>query len=187
MELRYQQLSPVNVESAHEILRLCGLDMQERLGLNHWVPPYALEKLRWDAENRQVYAVLYANQVIATFTLGTTLPRSYQKIPAILEMWNTPQPYALYVNHLAILPSFQGRGLGRQCVQTIEGMGAFQGCDVLRLDAYSKHAGLRIFYPKLGFRNVGRFSLWSERLGEAETTCYEKRLAPQIRADERHP
>ncbi len=179
MELHYQQLSSVNVEPAHEILRLCGLDMQERLGLNHWVPPYALEKLRWDAENRQVYAVLHENQIIATFTLGTALPRSYQKIPAILEMWNIPQPSALYINHLALLPSFQGRGLGRRCVQTIEGMGVLQGCEVLRLDAYSKHAGLQIFYPKLGFRHVGCFSLWSERLGEVETTCYEKRLAPQ--------
>lgn len=176
MDLRYQQLSPNNVEFAHEILRLCGLDMQERLGLNHWVPPYSLEKLRQDAENRQVYGVLHANQIIATFTLGTALPRSYQKLPAILQMWNTAQPRALYINHLAILPSFQGHGLGRRCVQTIEGMASEQGCDVLRLDAYSKHAGLQIFYPRLGFRNVGRFPVWSERLGEAETTCYEKLL-----------
>ncbi len=183
MELRYQQLSPANVEPAHEILRLCGLDMQERLGLSHWVPPYALEKLRRDARNRQVYAALHANQVIATFTLGTALPLSYEKIPAILEMWNTPQPRALYINHLAILPAFQGRGLGRRCIQTIEDMAAEQGCEVLRLDAYSRHAGLQIFYPKPGFRNVGRFSVWSERPGEAETTCYEKRLVPRISVD----
>jgi GNAT superfamily N-acetyltransferase len=179
MELRYQQLSPANVEPVHEILRLCGLDMQERLGLSHWVPPYSLEKLRQDAERRQVYAVLYANQVIATFTLGTVLPMSYEKIPAILEMWNTPQPHALYINHLAILPSFQGRGFGRRCILTIEGMAAEQGCAVLRLDAYSKHAGLQIFYPQLGFRNVGHFIFWSERHGEAETTCYEKLLISQ--------
>lgn len=183
MELRYQQLSPASVEPAHEILRLCGLDMQERLGLSHWVPPYALEKLRRDARNRQVYAALHANQVIATFTLGTALPLSYEKIPAILEMWNTPQPRALYINHLAILPAFQGRGLGRRCIQTIEDMAAEQGCEVLRLDSYSRHAGLQIFYPKLGFRNVGRFAVWSDRLGEAETTCYEKRLVPRISAD----
>lgn len=184
MELRYQQLSPANVESAHEILRLCGLDMQERLGLSHWVPPYPLERLRQDAQNRQVYAVLHANQVIATFTLGTALPRLYEKVPAILGMWSTPQPRALYINHLAILPAFQDRGCGRRCVQTIEGMAAEQGCDVIRLDAYSKHEGLQIFYTKLGFRNVGHFVIWSERRGEAETTCYEKRLLPQINANE---
>lgn len=183
MELRYQQLSPANVEPAHEIIRLCGLDMQERLGLNHWVPPSPLEKLRQNAANRQVYAVLHANQVIATFTLGTALPASYEKIPAIQEMWNTPQPRALYINHLAILPPFQGRGIGRRCIQTIESMAAGQGCEVIRLDAYSKHAGLQIFYSKLGFRNVGHFSVWSERVGEAETTCYEKHLVPLISAD----
>lgn len=176
MELRYQQLSPANVESVHEILRLCGLDMQQHLGLSHWVPPYPLEKLRQDAEKRQVYAVVHAKQEIATFTLGTALPMSYQKIPAILEMWNNPRPRALYINHLAILPSFQGRGLGRRCMQAIEDMATDQGCDVLRLDAYSKHTGLQSFYPKLGFRNVGHFVFWSERHGEAETTCYEKLL-----------
>jgi ribosomal protein S18 acetylase RimI-like enzyme len=183
MELHYQQLSPAQVEPVHEILRLCGLDMQERLGLSHWVPPYPLEKLRQDAENRQVYAVLHENQVIATFTLGTALPRSYEKIPAILQMWNTPQPRALYINHLAILPSLQGRGLGRRCTQMIESMAAEQGCEVMRLDAYSKHTGLQIFYSKLGFRNIGHFVFWSERRGEAETTCYEKLLVPLISVD----
>lgn len=180
MELYYQQLSSTGIEPAHEILRLCGLDMQERLGLNHWVPAYPLEKLRRDAEVRQVYAVLHAKQVIATFTLGTALPASYAKIPAILQLWDTPQPRALYVNHLALLPVFQGCGLGRQCMQTIERMAAEQGCDAIRLDAYSRHAGLQIFYSKQGYRSVGHFFFWSDRRGEAETTCYEKLLAPAV-------
>lgn len=65
-------------------------------------------------------------------------------------------------------------------MQAIEGMAAEQNCDVLRLDAYSKHTGLQIFYPRLGFRNVGRFPVWSARLGEAETTCYEKFLVADL-------
>lgn len=180
MELSYQQLSPAGVEPVHDILRLCGLDMQERLGLSHWVPPYPLERLRQDAELRQVYAVLHANQVIATFTLGTVLPATYRQIPAVLPLWDTPLPRALYLNHLALLPAVQGHGLGRQCMRTIESMAADQGCMVVRLDAYSRHAGLQIFYSKLGYRNVGQFLFWSQRRGEAETTCYEKLLAPAV-------
>lgn len=180
MELSYQQLSPTEVEPVHNILRLCGLDMQAHLGLSHWVPPYPVERLRLDAELRQVYAVLHTNQLIATFTLGTVLSATYRLIPAVLRLWDTPLPRALYINHLALLPAMQGRGLGRQCMQTIEGMAAEQGCEAVRLDAYSRHAGLQIFYSKLGYRNVGQFLFRSERRGEAETTCYEKLLAPAV-------
>jgi GNAT superfamily N-acetyltransferase len=178
MDLHYQQLSPASVEPVHDILRLCGLDMQERLGLGHWVPPYPLEKLRRDAEHRQVYAVVHKDQIVATFTLGTALPASYERIPAILQMWNTAQPRALYINHLAILPDLQGRGLGRRCMGTIESMAAALGCEVIRLDAYIRHSGLQVFYPKLGYRDVAHVVFLSERRGEAETVCYEKLLAP---------
>lgn len=38
--LQYKQISPIEIDAAYNILRLCGLDMKERLGLDHWVPPY---------------------------------------------------------------------------------------------------------------------------------------------------
>lgn len=180
MDVSYQQLSSASVEPVHEILRLCGLDMQERLGLGHWVPPYPLEKLRQDAERRQVYAVLHTDRVIATFTLGTALPASYRRIAPILQMWNTPQPRALYINHLAILPALQGRGLGRRCMEAIEDMAMAQGCEVIRLDAYIRHPGLHIFYPRMGYRDVAHVVFWSEQHGEAETVCYEKQVTPVV-------
>jgi len=183
MGLHYQQLSADSVEPVHELLRLCGLDMQERLGLNHWVPPYPLEKLRRDAERRQVYAVLQTDQVVATFTLGTTLPASYERMPDVLQMWDTPLPRALYINHLAILPALQGRGLGRWCMGIIEGIAAMKNCEVVRLDAYIKHPGLHMFYPKLGYRDIGHVTFLSERRGQAETVCYEKLLTPVLTHD----
>lgn len=180
MDVSYQQLSPASVEPVHDLLRLCGLDMQERLGLGHWVPPYPIEKLRLDAEHRQVYAVLYTDRVIATFTLGTALPAFYERVAPILQMWNTLLPRALYINHLAVLPALQGRGLGRKCMGTIEEMARAQGCEVIRLDAYIKHPGLQIFYSRLGYRDVAHVAFWSERRGEAETVCYEKLLTPLV-------
>src|SRR5260370_40853094 len=106
MQLSYKQLTPSEVEPACEILHLCGRDMHERLGLDHWaLRPYPLEAMRRDAEMRQVYAVLREDLVIATFTLGTEISPFYQKIPAVWEMWATSPVRAMYVNRLAVLPS----------------------------------------------------------------------------------
>lgn len=174
MELSYKQLGPAEIEPAQEILRLCGLDMQERLGLSHWVPAYPLEAMRRSAQERQVYAVLHEDQVIATFTIGTEIPAFYKNILPIWEMWGMSAIRALYVNHLAILPSLQGQGLGRQCMQRIERFAIEQACEAIRLDAYAGHPGLHIFYPKLGFQPRGLFSVHTERHGYGETICYEK-------------
>jgi GNAT superfamily N-acetyltransferase len=181
MDLRFTRLASEEIEPAHEILRLCGLDMQERLGLSHWVPPYDLEAMRRSAVERQVYAVWQAEQIIATFTLGSEIPAFYVKsMPAIWQLWNTPELRALYVNRLAILPAYQGQGLGRWCMQTIERLGSERGCAAVRLDAYGKHAGLQTFYTKLGYRSVGHFFFYTKRYGDTETICYEKLLVNEV-------
>ncbi len=38
MNLSYKLVSPEEVDALHDILRLCGQDMKDQLGLSHWVP-----------------------------------------------------------------------------------------------------------------------------------------------------
>ncbi len=174
MELHHQQISPGGVESIHEILRLCGLDMHERLGLSHWIPPYPLEALHRSTQERQVYAVFLEDRLVATFTVGTQIPLHYQKISAIWELWGRSRTSALYVNRLAVLPAWQGRGIGRWCMQSIERLAVAQGCEVIRLDAYGKHLGLLSFYTKLGYVPQGHFFFVLQPYGETEAVCFEK-------------
>ncbi len=180
MPVYYKQVGPDEAENIHAILRLCGLDMQERLGLRHWVPPYPLEALRCSTQERQVYAVFLEDRMVATFTVGTVIPLYYRKIPAIWQLWSVFTPKALYVNRLAVLPSFQGQGIGRWCMQCIESLALTQGYDVIRLDTYGKHLGLLTFYTKLGYRPQGHFFFTMQQHGKTEVICFEKARADWI-------
>jgi GNAT superfamily N-acetyltransferase len=173
-ELHCQQMSPGEVEQVHDMLRLCGLDMQERLGLSHWVPPYPLEALLRSAQERQVYAVFLEGHMVATFTIGTQIPPYYREIPALWERWGLSPTRALYVNRLAVLPALQGKGIGRWCMRRIERLALAQGCEVIQLDAYGKHLELLTFYTKLGYVSQGHFFFTLPPYGETEAVCFEK-------------
>ena len=175
MNLSYKQVSPEEVDALHDILRLCGQDMKDRLGLSHWVPPYPLDAMRRSAQERQVHAVWLDDRVVATFTVGTQPPAYYRTIPGVWEAWDASIQLAMYVNRLAVLPSLQGQGIGRWCMHLVEHLSLQQSCEAIRLDAYDKHSGLHLFYTKLGYRHRGSFTFFTKGYGETGMVCFEKR------------
>jgi GNAT superfamily N-acetyltransferase len=176
MNLSYKQVNPEEVDALHDILRLCGQDMKDRLGLSHWVPPYPFDAMRRSAQERQVYAVWLDTCVVATFTIGTQPPPYYHTLPGVWESWDASIRLAMYVNRLAVLPSLQGQGIGTWCMHMIERISLQQSCEAIRLDAYDKHSGLHIFYTRLGYNNRGSFTFFMKRYGETGMVCFEKRV-----------
>jgi GNAT superfamily N-acetyltransferase len=116
MNLERRQAKLDELEAVHKILKQCGQDMKMRLGLGHWDPPYPLDLLRKAAQERRVYIVLSKEQIVATFTLGTEAPAYYRTIPGLWGAWNPVGEPAMYVNRLAVLPEFQGQGIGTWCM-----------------------------------------------------------------------
>jgi GNAT superfamily N-acetyltransferase len=171
MHLHTNKVGPDEVESLHEILRLCGLDMQARFGLAHWIPAYPLELMRRDAEQKSVYAVLDGERTGATFTVGTQPPFYYD--PVLSEL---PNAKAMYLNRLAVLPEMQGRGIGTWCMQIIERLAVENACSVLRFDAYDKHLKLLDFYRGLGYQERGSRTFNTPRRGETGAVFFEKML-----------
>ena len=112
MKLYRRQVGPDEIEGLHEILRKCGQDMKVRLRLGHWDPPYPLELMRKSVEERRVYAVYNDELLAATFTVGTQPSAYYRTIPGVWEVWDPAGESALYANRLAVLPEFQGQGIG---------------------------------------------------------------------------
>jgi GNAT superfamily N-acetyltransferase len=102
--------------------------------------------------------------MIATFTISTQ-PLEYYSI----NIWLHPMQKAIYVSHLAVLPNFQGKGIGTWSMGTIEGIATDWGCVAVRLDAYEKHDELIKFYNKLGYRRRGIIKYQGLRL-----VCFEK-------------
>lgn len=155
--LQIERVAPGAVEQLHEIIRQCGQDMKQRLGLRHWVPPYPLTDLRQDAVERAVYAVRADGRAVATFTVGTSVPRrNWDGLRSVAPgTWIDLDARALYLNRLAVLPELQGTGIGRCCLDTIEGLAREAACATVRLDACAANAGLLQFYHRAGYERRG--------------------------------
>jgi GNAT superfamily N-acetyltransferase len=120
--------------------------------------------LRRDASEGSVYGVSDTGQSIATFTISEQ-PLVYYNT----RLWKHPEHRAVYVSHLAVLPKFQGRGIGKWCMKTIEEMAHGWGCETVRLDAYEKYEKLLEFYDDLGYERREVISYKDLRL-----VCFEK-------------
>src|SRR5438270_4403167 len=173
MNLEIQRVGPDSIEELHNILEKCGQDMQVRFGLAHWVPAYPLHLMRRDAEVKSVYAVREGNQAVATFTIGTQAPSYYE-----MSIWENPGARALYVSRLAVLPEYQGKGIGKWCMDTIEQLAAAEECTAVRLDAYDKYVKLHEFYHHLGYQQRGVFRFNTKLYGETGAVFFEKILKP---------
>jgi GNAT superfamily N-acetyltransferase len=166
MDLKYRRAAPGDVDPLHAIVAACGLHLHRTLGLSHWNPPYALDRMRKDAVEREVWIVWEDGLAAGTFTIGHTPIAAYRP-----EIWSAPDAPALYLNRLAIPPRLQGRGLGRACMAEIERLAQTRHAEFVRLDAVTAHAALCDFYRKLGYVERGPF----DNLGIA-VTCFEKSL-----------
>lgn len=77
-----EQLSirKVNIDEIpllYQVLIACGLDLKERFGLSHWLPPnYPVEEMLKDAIEQDIYAVTIGENLVGTFMLEmmTTIP-----------------------------------------------------------------------------------------------------------------
>ncbi len=174
MNLQRRRVGPDEMEALHEILSKCGQGMKARLGLSHWDPPYPLELMRKAAQERDVYAVYNDEQLVATFTVGTQPPTYYRTIPGVWEAWDPAGEPALYANRLAVLPEFQGLGIGTWCMHEYERMARVEECETIRLDAYDKHLSLLAWYEKLSYHWRGTFAFHTRLYGETGMACYEK-------------
>ena len=155
-QLCLQHVSIAEVPSLHQILVACGLDVKDRFGLSHWMPPnYPLEQMLHDAMEQEVYAVTVGDNLVGTFTLEmmTTVSLSYIKYGKII--WQILDVPAVYVHKLAILPSWQGKGLGTWCMQVIEKLTIERGYCAIRLDGMKTHPKLLSFYKSRGYQQVG--------------------------------
>ncbi|MBV8886622.1 MAG: GNAT family N-acetyltransferase [Chroococcidiopsidaceae cyanobacterium CP_BM_RX_35] len=156
MEPTIHRVTADDVPPLHQILVACGLDLKERFGLSHWMPVvYSLESMLKDAMTLEVYAVTSGEAQVGTFMLETTstVPLSYIKYGNI--HWQVKAPSAMYVHKLAVLPAWQGQGLGTWCLRTIERLAAQRGCSTVRLDAVKTHPRLLSFYASQGYQQVG--------------------------------
>ena len=136
-------------------------------GFRNWDPPYAVERVRRDAAEREVWLVREDDDsAVATYTLATAPARPYDPAP-----WPDPTLPAVYLNRLAVDPARQGTGLGAWCLAAIDARAAALGARAVRCDVLRENGALRRFYERRGYVAHG------ERAHSGWTfVCYERRL-----------
>jgi GNAT superfamily N-acetyltransferase len=174
VELAIHRVDIREIPHLHQILTTCAVDLKDRCGLNHWMPPnYPMESMLKDANELEVYALTSGKTPIGTFTLETTMPASYLKYGNI--HWQILDVLAVYVHKLAVLPDWQGQGLGTWCLQAIERLAADRGYAAVRLDGVKTHSKLLRFYASRGYQQVGELIYNSDTWVDA--FVFEKVLA----------
>lgn len=69
--------------------------------------------------------------------------------------WGPQPPVAGYVHGLAVARPAAGRGLGAAVLRWAEARALSAGRDLLRLDCAAHNAGLRAYYTRQGYAEVG--------------------------------
>lgn len=173
MSLAISEVTVSEIPALHQILVECGLDLQKRFNLSYWVPPYPLEKMLKNANNMDLYAIELDSEFIGTFTIETRMPLGYLKYGNI--NWQNPGLSAFYIHRLAVLPLFQGKGIGTWCLQQIEKLAVIRNYSAVRLDAVKINRNLLKFYEKSGYKKVGEI-IFSTQSKYDDAFVFEKLL-----------
>ena len=65
-------------------------------------------------------------------------------------------PRSFYINALATLPGYRGRGLGSELLEVANRLALEVGCDELSLEVFEQNAGAVRLYERHGYRIVAR-------------------------------
>lgn len=165
MKLR---LEPAREEDAAAIaaVRLAAArDLTARFGRGTWsFAAESVDGVRMDMRSAHVFLARDAGTVIATLRLSERNP--WLGDTGFFTRCTRP----LYLTSMAVLPSRQRCGVGRQCLEEAARIATEWPADAIRLDTYDAPAGAAEFYRRCGFREVHRATYngtplrWFERL-----------------------
>ncbi|HJR58912.1 MAG TPA: GNAT family N-acetyltransferase [Vicinamibacterales bacterium] len=132
--------------------------LTDEFGTGHWSGVIGVPAVLRGINSSRVLVVRNGETIVGTLRLATKRPWAID--PAYFAASERP----LYLMDMAVSPTLQRRGAGRQlldaAIKTAEGWKA----DAIRLDAYDHPAGAGRFYEKCGFERVGQAAYRGVRL-----------------------
>lgn len=164
-----KKLSKNELKDAHFIISEAGKDMAKTKSFFNWFPPpVTLEYMEKNINNMDVYGIYKKTNIVGTFTILNyeNKPGYYSK-----DQWkdnNTEK--AVYLKRLAILPTEQGQGIGKICLEYIE---KEYPKHWIRMDVISQNTGVIKMYEKMGYEKRGE-SVTKNPSGDWNVICFEK-------------
>ena len=150
MSLSFLIATSEHVPDVARLRAAVAAELTRRHGHGHWSATATEASVLRDVTTSRVLVARQGGRAIGTLRLATKKPWAMD--PAYFS----PVKRALYLTDMAVLPEFQGRGIGRDCLAEACTIAANWPADAIRLDAYDGPAGAGVFYAKCGFQEMGR-------------------------------
>ena len=140
-----------DAETIYEILKVCGLDILQNQGSDHWWPPYPLKRVIEDiqSKDKKVYLITYNDLPVCTFMILLSPPSYYDS-----SIWGCNKN-AIYPAKLAVLPEYRKYNIGFWCIQRYDKLAIERQSSFIRIDIYEKNENLINLYKLFGYRLKG--------------------------------
>jgi GNAT superfamily N-acetyltransferase len=125
-------------------------DLTNRYGRGPWSALTTEKGVLFGMRHSRVLVARKGKPIVGTLHLPSKKPW------AIDASYFTPVKKALYLTHMAVIPTMQRQGIGRRLLEEAAKQARDWPADAIRLDAFDADAGAGGFYAKCGFREVGR-------------------------------
>ena len=150
MTLVFRMATESDVPAVLMLRTAVAEDLTRRHGRGHWSSVASARSVLRDVATSRVLLGFDADAPITTARLATKRPW------AIDPHYFSACPRALYLTDMAVLPQWQGRGIGRRCLDYARTIASAWPANGIRLDAYDGPAGAGPFYAKCGYTERGR-------------------------------
>lgn len=151
MPLELEVATANDARTIAEVRNAVAADLTLRYGKGPWSGQCTDRGVLFDLRSSRVYVARRQRHIIATLRLATKKPW------AIDRGYFTPCERPLYLTSMAVWPTLQRQGIGRQCLAAATQTARDWPADAIFLDAFDHPAaGAGEFYRRCGFREVGR-------------------------------
>jgi GNAT superfamily N-acetyltransferase len=124
--------------------------LTQDFGRGHWSGAVTEKSVLQAVRSSRVLVARRRGQIVGTLRLATKKPW------AIDPKYFTQVDRALYLTDMAVHPTVQRTGIGRQLLADAASVARAWPADAIRLDSYDAPAGAGPFYAKCGLREVAR-------------------------------
>ena len=150
-----------------ELLKICTRGLYSR-GIDQWDDLYPTQEIfSDDLRSGTLFLCRLEGKLAGAIVFNEVQDPVYLDIS-----WNWTTPRIGVIHRLMVHPEFQGQGLAKRIMTSIEVKAVKQGYVTMRLDAFTGNPPALRLYPLLGYAPCGTI-----QLRKGSFLCFEKRLA----------
>jgi ribosomal protein S18 acetylase RimI-like enzyme len=160
-----------DLKTLEELYSRC-IDELNRRGIYQWNDKYPNRStLSAAITSEDQYLLMDGETLIGAVVLNEEQAKEWATVK-----WRFTESIPLVIHGLVISPEAQGKGYGKQVLQTCEQYARTQGYNYIRLDVFPENPAAVGLYKKFGFQKRGEVIFAYKPEGHQEYHCYEKEL-----------